>query len=476
MRALDYRRHWPHIVLVLVVFVVNGAYSLYAQHAPAIGPDFDRQYSLIAEHIVRDGVYSRGERDATGQLQQTATLPPLFVLLYTASFVLFGFGGAAHEAIRILFVLANIGTILVSWRIGTLFSRRAGYFTVAIAVLDVTALYFTQNYGIPDSLFGFWMALMVFYLTKVFLGEASYRNVFFGSLFLGLGMWTKVAPYMLWVPIAALLIPFLWRHRAVSRDRKVRIFSIFAVMMTLFFGGWKLRNYFAIGYGNFTTVGATAYRWNASHLIARQEGISREEASDALVRRYVKEDVLRLDEGARNRYLSSVYMPFLLRSPITFSYVTLRALPGFFLGTFPPHLFSTGEEARAFQERVEDARGYRALLPQLWSEGHSRYVAIYVAAKTHLLVLYSAVLIGAIVLFRRSRERFVLVFFSLVVAYLVVVSGAAAQARYRTMIMPIMYALGGVGIAYVWERLSARRTSSRGALRAPSISTMDTPQ
>ena len=67
----------------------------------------------------------------------------------------------------------------------------------------------------------------------------------------------------------------------------------------------------------------------------------------------------------------------------------------------------------------------------------------------------------AVVAFLRRRELWwILALLALTVAYVFAVSGAAAQPRYRTMIFPIIYVLGGYGVAYVWERTYARQQRS----------------
>lgn len=351
--------------------------------------------------------------------------------------------------------------MLVSWRIGNVFSRRVSYATAAFAVLDVSALYFTQNYGIPDSLFGFWMALMTLYFVKFFYREPSYRNIFLGAFFLGLGMWTKVAPYMLWAPLTGILLLFFWRVRSIPLARSARLFSVFMFVIMVFFGGWKLRNYQATGYWDFTTVGVTALRWNASHLIAYQEGMTRAEASKEITRRYFTEETRNLDAGARDRYLSRALARLILDSPIAFGYVTLKALPGFFFGTFPPYLFSTNRDAaHALQERMEATHGFRSLLSAAWSDGQHGLALLYIFGKLELLLLYGAVAVAVVAFLRRRELRWVLALFGVIIVYLLLVAGAAAQARYRTMIFPIFYVLGGYGVVHLWDRYRFRRNAA----------------
>lgn len=56
----------------------------------------------------------------------------------------------------------------------------------------------------------------------------------------------------------------------------------------------------------------------------------------------------------------------------------------------------------------------------------------------------------ATVLFLRNKSlRWIIFAMVLTMLYTIAVSGAAAQARYRTIIFPIFYVLAGYGMAYM---------------------------
>ncbi|MDO8463182.1 MAG: glycosyltransferase family 39 protein [bacterium] len=451
--------------MIVLVSVVMLAYAVGSVHIMRnfsdIGSAHDGQYTNVSAHLVREGVYSLGARDAAGQLLPTATVPPLYTFLYAASYKMFGIGALANEPMRILQMLAAIGTLLVSWCIGRMFSARAGNIAATFAALDGTAFYFAQDYDIPDTLLGFFLALWLLFLVRFFREHASVRNIAMSTVFLGLAMWTKITPFLLWVPVAAMLAIFLWKSPQVSRRHAVQVAAVFATIIAVFFGGWTMRNVIVVGATSFAS-GATSLRWNAAHLVAYQQGISQPEARMQLAEQYFPPALVARGEGAVEREGGRAMARIILGSPVDFGIVTLRAMPGFFFGTFPSYLFAGAETARALEVRAAETHGMRALLPELWGDGRYGYVLAYVFAKAHLLFLYGVGLVGAGVLLRRPRDRWVLALCVLTVAYVVAVSGAAAQARYRTTILTIAYVLAGIGLsaAYTWMHTRMRQRAA----------------
>ena len=455
-----YQRHRFIVHLLVFTVIVYGALTVHIErNFPDIANGFDRQYSPVAENLVRFGSYSMGVRDATGNLVPTASVPPLYTVLYAASFSVFGFGRAAFEAMRILQILFGIGTILVVWRIGKEFSDRAGKIAAFFATFDLTAFYFANNFETPDVTIGFFMALWFLYSVKLVRGEPSRTHMLLSALFLGLATWTKVVVAFLWIPWGIFLAVFLMSHRRITWRKRWVLLGITAIVFAVFVGGWGFRNYRAIGYA---TLGSssTPLRWDAAHLIAYQQGISLTEARKRLADQYVTEDVVRLGEGAADQRVSRAMASIILRSPVDYAVVTLRALPGLFLGTFPPYMLFSTQGAQELMTAVTEAHGFRTLVPRLMREGRFSYVLIYAGAKLHLIVMFLFVGVACILLARRASSRWVLAIALLMIAYTIIASGAAAQTRHRTIVFPIFYVLGGYGAAYLWERFHERQRST----------------
>lgn len=447
--------------LVIIVILAHSALYLHIyKNFPDIGKSFDTQYTNISENLYRYGAYSTGERDASGNLLPTLSEPPLYVALYFVSYKIFGITPAADEAMRILQTIANIGVIFVCWRIGALFGDSVGRTAVLFAAFDLTAFYFAQNYQIPDTLLGFFMALWLLYSIKFFKDTPSFKNIFLSTLFLGLAMWTKIAVYLLWAPLTLFLIIFLWYDKRLDRHAKMRVFAVFAAVILFFFGGWKVHNYVTTGYSAFSS-GATSLRWNASHLIAYQQGISRVEAVKVIENEYITKEVLHMDEGAREQHLASKMSRLILQSPVDFSAVVLKAMPGMFLGTFPPYMLLHDSNVEQLMSQVEATHGFRSLIPSLWKEGQIMYVFIYGLAKFHLLLMYGMALVAGALFLRNSSLRWILIVMFLTVAYTIAVSGAAAQSRYRTIVFPIFYVLAGYGMIIILEKIKKIYANTR---------------
>lgn len=464
------RTHRYFLTLMGAVVLVHGLLFVHVlRDFPDIGSTADSQYRNISAHLVREGVYSAGARDAAGDLVSTASQPPLYTLLYAGSYAIFGIGPMADRAMQVLLTLANVGVIVVVWHIGRLFSPRAAHAAATVAVLDLTAFFFAQNYDIPDTLVGFFLALWLYHLVRLLRGASPYRAAAWSGVFLGCAMLTKIGPFLLWVPLAGMLAAFLWTSGGLSRVVALRTFGIFVLVIMLFFGGWKLRNLIVTGSGTFAS-GATTLQWNTSHLIAYQQGISFAEARKQITERYVPDTLLAQGEGAVEREVSRALVGLILASPIDFSVVVLRAMPGFFLGTFPPYMLFSRDTANVLRATVEASHGHRALLAQLWADGRIGYVFIYAFAKLHLVFLYGAALVAVVAFAWRRELWWTLATFAMTTAYVVAVSGASAQARYRTMLFPIIYVLGGYGVVVLLGRWKSRIHRVRSIpASAPSV-------
>lgn len=453
-----YQHHRFIILLLSAVVIVYGAITIHIErNFPDVANGFDRQYSPVAEHLVRSGVYSMGSRDSAGNLIPTASVPPLYTMLYAASFWMFGIGRAAFEAMRILQIFLHIGVMVVVWRIGAQFNDRAGKIAAVIAALDLTAFYFANNYETPDTTIGFFMALWFLYLVK-FLRWGQPRHAWWSACALGLATLTKVVVSLLWVPLLALLLIFALTYRKYAARVRLHLISAFVAVAIVLVGGWGMRNYFAIGTW---TLGASAtpLRWNAAQLVAYQQRISLTEARQRLADQYITEDLLRAGEGVADREVSRAMASLIVHAPIDYAMVTMRALPGMFFGTFPPYMLFSAQGAQEFTAAVAEAHGFRALVPRLVREGRLSPVLVYVGAKLHLIALFLGAIIACVVFARRPSMRWILAIALLMIAYTVVAAGAVAQARHRTIVFPILYMLGGYGAAFLmqwWRELRYR--------------------
>ena len=103
----------------------------------------------------------------------------------------------------------NILSIYLVHRIGNMFGYYIGCIAAMLMMLDLTMLYFTNNYYFPDTMFSFWVTLFIFYLVKFVKIEKSYRNILLCGLFLGVASLTKPVAYLLVIPVSLYLFVFL---------------------------------------------------------------------------------------------------------------------------------------------------------------------------------------------------------------------------------------------------------------------------
>lgn len=461
MRTILQRTWTTHrylVLLVAVTVVVHGAIVWHVvRDIPSVAGGTDLRWSKTAEYLYRDGVYSAGDhRDAAGNIMPTGGVPPLYTLAYTGSYALFGVGQTAHEAMRVLQAVMNLGMILVVWRIGSLFNRWTGYAAATIAATDVTALFFAVNYDLPDVVVSFFTALSLLFLVRFLRQEQSVRTIACSALFLGLAMWTKETVYLLWVPIAGFLIIWLRWGAGLAWTAVAQRLGVYLCVVMMFFGGWKLRNTIVLGSSAFNTRSATPVGDNAASLVAYQRGITTTAAHE-LLRGGLGPEVWALDEGSLNRTLVQHYVATIMKSPLDFAVVVFRAWPGLLLGTFPPYMVFGSGVMHAMESDVRASSGNRALIGRLWHDRALGYLSVYGAAKVHLIVLYALAGIAAVASWRRSSFRPTIVLFALVIAYALAVSGAIAQARYRMVFFPILYVLAGHGASQLNDWYVRRR-------------------
>lgn len=455
-RAWTYHRYL--VILVAVTVVVHGIIVVHVvRDIPTIAGGDDVRWSKTAGHLYLDGVYAIGDRkDAAGHIIPTGGTPPLYTLTYAGSYALFGIGQTAHEVMRVLQVLMNLGIILAVWRIGALFSRWAGYVAATIAATDLTALFFAMNYDLPDTAVAFLTALSLFFLVRYLRREQSVRTLACSALFLGLAMWTKETVYLLWVPVVGFLIVWLRWSVGLAWAELVKRVGVFLCIVLIFFGGWKLRNHLVVGSSAFNTRSTTPIGDNAAALVAYQRGITTTAAHE-LFREELEPGVWALDEGNLNRRLVRHYAATIMASPLDFMVVVLRAWPGFLLGTFPPYMVFGSEVMRALESDVVASSGHRALLGRLWRDRALGYLSVYGAAKAHLIIMYVLAGIGAVAAWRRVSFRPPMILFVLVVAYSLAVSGALADPRYRMVFFPVLYVLAGYGASRLSDWYARRR-------------------
>lgn len=459
----------PFALLAGVVLVYAVLYAhVYAQYR--FDPNVhgvDTRWTAVGEQLYLEGVYSRGDRDSQGVLLPTLDPPPVYPFMHWLSYTLFGLNVRALEAVRIVQIVMVVCMIFVCFQIGKAFSRKLGYATAIVAFLDLTMFYFALNYRVPNVPTAFFLTLSLLYLVRFLKVQQSRKNVFLCALFLVLAFHTRIALYLLWVPVLLLIVAFLFKDGAFDR-RRLALAAIFFVVTNIAFWGWKVRNYVQAESFQFSSQSGEVYLdYRAGFLLARMWRVSH---SDAIVilRREHYTKVADLPEGPKNLYLAKVGRDIIRTHPLAYVQVAFAGTPALLFGAIPPYLFFNRDTLGTTFASLAASTGTLSFLGQLWEDQRRSYILIYGLTKAYLVLLYLTGLFGVAVWWIRKCDRWLLAALLVLIAYLFLSSATPdATARYRAPFMAVFYVLSGYGITSISDWLLHIVRTRRAAALSP---------
>jgi len=209
-----FREHRLPLAFAACVIVVYGLLYAHVYAEYRWDPNIhgvDTRWTAVGEQLYLEGAYSRGDRDGRGILLPTLDPPPVYPIMHWLSYSLFGLNARGLEVIRVMQIVMVAWMIFICLQIGKVFSRKLGYTMAIVAFLDLTMFYFALNYRVPNIPTAFFFTLSMLYLVRFLKVEQSRKNVFLCALFLILTFHTRIALYLLWVPLLFLIAGFLFR-------------------------------------------------------------------------------------------------------------------------------------------------------------------------------------------------------------------------------------------------------------------------
>lgn len=459
----------PLALLAGVVLVYAVLYAhVYAQYR--FDPNVhgvDTRWTAVGEQLYLEGVYSRGDRDSQGVLLPTLDPPPVYPLMHWLSYALFGLNVRALEAVRIVQIVMVVCMIFVCFQIGKAFSRKLGYATAIVAFLDLTMFYFALNYRVPNVPTAFFLTLSLLYLVRFLKVQQSRKNVFLCALFLILAFHTRIALYLLWVPVLLLIVAFLFKDGTFDR-RRLALAAIFFVVTNIAFWGWKVRNYVQAGSFQFSSQSGEVYLdYRAGFLLAHLRGVSHPEAQKVLRQEHYTK-VAGLLEGPKNLYLARVGKDIIRAHPFAYVQVAFTGTSALLFGAIPSYLFFNRDRVGHISEELFSATGTFPFLQQLWEGRYFFYLLIYGLTKAYLILLYLTGLFGVAVWWIRKCDRWLLAALLALITYLFLSSATPdATARYRAPFMAVFYVLSGYGITSISDWLLRVVRTRRAAALSP---------
>jgi hypothetical protein len=363
-----------------------------------------------------------------------------------------GIDETSEIVMRILLVMLNIGIVYIVYRIGSLINYYVGCIASFLTVLDFSAFFWANDYYVPDTLLGFFMALFIYFLMKFIIHEKSYKNIIYCSIFLGIASLTKSIMYMCWIPISIFIFVFLLRTTQNNLKKNVGLVAAFLIIQLFLIGGYKLKNYITTGYSAFSSqTGDVMLFWNASYLKAYQNGTSWYEAKRGFADEYRTDETNNMHEAERSLFFTNIAKEIILSSPLDYAIVVLKRTPKLFLGSPPPdYFFSKESRENIFRElKINgwgDLSGMSLALSTLWEKGYYAFVLYWLFIKSYLLLLFLIGALGMLACLLRSSQitsPWLVVGVFIIIAYVVVIASPSSDARYRAPLLPGFYVFGG---------------------------------
>ena len=445
---------------------------------PHLLNDFESPYLEIAENMYEHGKYSFCD---TEDCVPDATVLPVPPIIGYLVFLTFGVGNTALEVIRIILILSNFGIIILAYYIGKIFNYKIGCASAFLAAADLSMFCWANNFK-PDMLYAFLSTLSIYFLVRFVKCKQSKKNIILASFFLGLSVLTKGGLYLLFYPIAVFLLVFLLFIKKESLMKSLYCVGLFVVIQLVFIMGWQMRNYHATGAYSYLSskLGPVVMNSQVAGLIAYQEGISRNEARKIVRKKYLTEDIMKLDLHERGEFLKNLASKIILNSPLDYAIATLKQSPTLFVGTTPPDfLFSKKKREELYvilqlplhdyiirndksslpmlSKRVPKYMGGLSsfpLLKKLWNSNHYSYIFLWSMIKSHILLIYLMTMVGSFLILKDKSDRWVLILMALIVVYYVAIIGIGPSAsRVRCTLMPIFYFLSSYGLIWLGKVL-----------------------
>ena len=454
------------VVLNIYLYFNLNDYVDYRISTPGI---IDHRWTQIAEYWYKDGVYSDGTKDAKGNLNPTFSATPVYPFMFYISYLIFGVTegsyenkydeGLAYEVMRIIALLMNMGTVYLSYQIGKLFGNKLAIIIFLLAILNMDSYLWASRFGTPDTALAFFATLSVFYLIKFLIINQSNKNIGLFSLFLGISILTKITISYIWVPLLIFLIVYLWRSNNLNSIEKGRFLCIYIIIIGVFWGGWKIRNYYSCGSLKFSSHEGLLY--HASYFVSRNEGIDFKEVKkgtkDKLNNSYRYRS---MNEASKSAVQDSVAMEMILNSPMDYGAMVLKGIFPFLLSTKKPLYLSYSEkkqnEIMSYYKDYRNSLDHeRKLIPitfgiisVLRENGYMNFVVTNILIKTYncFLIIFFILGLFLFLLNEKLKGHWIIICVLIFIGYFWAVCGIIPQARYRAPIMPIIYLFSAYGI------------------------------
>ena len=442
-------------LLVLLTLALGARLALFAGILTA-NPDgfFDvdsRGYWALAENLLERGIFSQG---TAPPYLPDATRTPVYPL-FLAGLRGVGFGPVGVALVQILLSSAIVVGVVV-------FTRRwvgrldAALIAGALVALDVPAIS-AANSVLTETLFtGLLLAATGAFLVALKSPRPLRAGALAGVL---LGAAALCRPAALYLPPIWAALFVIARGRSGAAPASV---AVFALAVALVVGPWALRNQRTFGSAGLTTIGyQDLYEFKAAAVVAQVRGQPLHRVQADLRR----EAAARFDgdpllEPVRfERSKAPLALAIFLAHPVE----TLRSQVATMVGLLVRPLRSTLDLQLGYARFGTSLVSWggspdASLLDRLLRSTSGLTLSLVALQIALLAVLWLGVAVGAGELLRRGRRAELALVAVTVLYFAAVHAGAAAFARYRVPLVPLLALLAGPGLAVLRDRLGRLRT------------------
>jgi 4-amino-4-deoxy-L-arabinose transferase-like glycosyltransferase len=371
---------------------------------------------------------------------------PVFLLLAE------GATGTTLIGAELIQLILTAAACLVLWQIGVrLGDPRAGMAGAWLYALGPNTALWSLTI-MSETLFAFLVVIALYAWIRTQTGGGLMWDVATGAI---LGLAALVRPIgLLLIPIWAICGLFGARWRGQQRSRLLRMAALVGCSIVVLMP-WILRNWSLTGRPVFAEVpGNTLVRFNLAYVVAEAEGVSRDEAA-----RRLSGTVRSMGDGLEiiQRY-PAVFVKQQLRG-------ILRTAVGVESGVWARQLGygldrqgSFGLLSSLSGEALQQAWG--RLFGYLQDPQTTLLASLFVLGVGHTATLWILALASLLAVFGWGRwDRHVYLAVALSVAGLIVVPGAAGQARFRIPPEPMLALLAGAGLIAIVDAVRRRRAA-----------------
>ncbi|MBI5140486.1 MAG: glycosyltransferase family 39 protein [Candidatus Vogelbacteria bacterium] len=398
-------------------------------------------YGILADSLLQRGTLSL--REVAPLIPDTFRTPGFPALL-----AIFKAVTGSYKYFPLLQIVFVIGTAMLVYKIGKVFSETAGTMAGLLYIFDPTVIFHALMVT-SDTSFTFFLILSV-YLLFFRRGEAVFFSAFDSGVLLGIA--TLIRPISTYLVIPLVLIYFfVLKSRSV--DKKTILMSgwLFVASFILILAPWFVRNKLvADTWGLASVQSFNLFHYTIPEFVSFKRGVSPDDVRRELYGELNKRGVIQVDsaEIKNASTLNGISYQYLLSDPVGYvRWHTVKMVP-FFLSSGIKNFFYIYNDVlhyKVYETSNENLTNFlmRGQFQQFFNVLRGQ---IFITTE-HILLTIIFVLMF-VPLLKRDKRIFVLLLLGIIL-YLALPTPPVAYSRFRIPAAPYMFILASLGFLMV---------------------------